>query len=77
MVIITYTDKAMITRCYIREFNTQNYYFLYRGEEGFKQSLSDACIFNSRNDVIEFFNREEENSIFEGKDVEIVETFCF
>lgn len=67
----------MITRYYIREISTGLYYFLFRGEEGFLKYISDAYIFNSRQDVLIFFEREENDSILEGREVEIVEIFCF
>lgn len=53
------------------------YYFLYRGDEGFLPQIEDAYIFNSRQDILIFFEREENDSILEGREVEIVEIFCF
>jgi len=67
----------MITRYYIREISTQNYYFLFRGEEGFNIRIDNAYIFNSRNDVLAFFEREVNESILEGRELEIIEIFCF
>jgi len=67
----------MITRYYIREISTGLYYFLFRGEEGFLKDINDAYIFNSRQDVLIFFESEENDSILEGREVEIVEIFCF
>ena len=67
----------MITRYYIREISTGLYYFLFRREEGFVKDINDAYIFNSRNDVLIFFEREENEPVLEGRKVEIVEIFLF
>ncbi len=67
----------MITRYYIREISTGDYYFLFHGAEGFVNNIQDAYIFNSRQDVLIFFERAENEEFFEGKEVEIVEIFCF
>jgi hypothetical protein len=69
----------MITRYYIREISTGLYYFLFHGAEGFLPQIEDAYIFNSRNDVLLFFEREENlyYSVLEGRVLEIVEIFLF
>ena len=67
----------MITRYYIREISTGCYYFLFHGAEGFLPEIEDAYIFNSRNDVLLFFEDERNDSVFEGRVLEIVEIFCF
>lgn len=67
----------MITRYYIREISTGLYYFLFHGAEGFIPDIDDAYIFNSRNDVLIFFEREQDKELFEDKIVEIVEIFLF
>jgi hypothetical protein len=67
----------MVVRYYIREVSSLNYYFLFRGEEGFLSEIKDAYIFNSRQDVLIFFEREENNNVLECRTLEIVEIFCF
>lgn len=67
----------MITRYYIREVSTGLYYFLFHGAEGFIPNIEDAYIFNTRNDVLIFFEREENDEVLEGRVLEIVEIFCF
>jgi len=67
----------MVVRYYIREVNSLYYYFLFHGAEGFIPQIDDAYIFNSRQDVLIFFDREENNEILDGRILEIVEIFSF
>ena len=65
----------MTSKYYIREFNTQHYYFSYRAEEGFIDGLSEAYEFSTRSEVINFLVDNKDNYIMEDKKLEIVEIF--
>jgi hypothetical protein len=65
----------MTSKYYIREFNTQRYYFSYRAEEGFIDDLSEAYEFSTRSEAVIFLVENKDNYIMEDKKVEIVEIF--
>ena len=67
----------MVVRYYIREVSSLNYYFLFHGAEGFIPKIDDAYIFLSRQDILIFFDQEENNEVFAGRVLEIVEIFHF
>lgn len=65
----------MTSKYYIREFNTQRYYFSYRAEDGFIDGFSEAYEFNTRSEVIKFLVENKDNYKMEDKKLEIVEIF--
>ena len=65
----------MTSKYYIREFNTQRYYFSYRIDEGFLDGLSEAYVFSTRSEVIQFLVDNKDNYIMEDRKLEIVEIF--
>ena len=65
----------MTSKYYIREFNTQRYYFSYRAEEGFLDGLNDAYEFSTRSEAINFLVDNKDNYIMGDKKLEIVEIF--
>ena len=65
----------MTSKYYIREFNTQRYYFSYRAEEGFLDGLSEAYEFSTRSEVINFLVENKDNCVMEDKKLEIIEIF--